>query len=103
MTALGKTLSDLRIEFDVPEDIPLLNLKAGRYNLQRFFYYHVLKCFWRDGFTFDENSLINFDWYHPAHAWRHTPEEVKRWCAENNLSVVWWLEEDSGVSFRTVK
>jgi len=100
ITQFGKSLSDLRIEFEIPEDIPFLGIKAGKHSLQRFVYYHILKCFWNDRFTFDENNLINFDWYHPAHAWRHTSEEVNRWCSKNNLETIWCSEEESGITFR---
>jgi uncharacterized protein YbaR (Trm112 family)/SAM-dependent methyltransferase len=103
MTAYGKALSDLHIEFEVPEDIPTLQIWAGRYDLQRFFYYHIFKCFWNDRFTFDENKLINFDWYHPAYAWRHTPEELKSFCVQNDLDILWWFDEESGVTFRCRK
>ena len=27
------------------------------------------------------NVITNFDWYHPLHAHRHTPEELRAWCA----------------------
>ena len=103
MTKFGKGLSDLNIEFEIPEDIPILEIKAGKYNLQRFFYYHIFKCFWNDGFSFDENNLINFDWYHPAYAWRHTSDELKGWCVENDLDILWWFEEESGITFRCQK
>jgi uncharacterized protein YbaR (Trm112 family)/ubiquinone/menaquinone biosynthesis C-methylase UbiE len=103
MTAYGKALSDLHTEFEVPEDIPALQIRAGRYDLQRFFYYHIFKCFWNDRFTFDENNLINFDWYHPAYAWRHTPEELRSYCVQNDLDILWWSEEESGVTFRCRK
>jgi SAM-dependent methyltransferase/uncharacterized protein YbaR (Trm112 family) len=103
MTKFGKALSDLNIEFEIPEDIPMLEMKAGKYDLQRFFYYHIFKCFWNDRFTFDEDNLINFDWYHPAYAWRHTPDELKGWCVENNLDIIWWFEEESGITFRCRK
>src|SRR5207244_4364503 len=36
MTLLGKTLSDLKLTVEVPEDIPILGLKAGKQDLQRF-------------------------------------------------------------------
>lgn len=48
ITKLGKALSETKIEFEVPEDIPILKIKAGRYNLQRFFYWNILKCFWNE-------------------------------------------------------
>lgn len=103
ITKFGKALSDLNIEFEIPEDIPPLKIKAGKVNLQRFFYYHILKCFWNERFTFDENSLINFDWYHPAYAWRHTSEEVRGWCVANNLKIIWCFEDESGITFRCQK
>jgi SAM-dependent methyltransferase len=103
MTKFGKGLSDLNIEFEIPEDILVLEMKAGKYDLQRFFYYHIFKCFWNDRFTFDEDNLINFDWYHPAYAWRHTPDELKGWCVENNLDIIWWFEEESGITSRCRK
>jgi ubiquinone/menaquinone biosynthesis C-methylase UbiE/uncharacterized protein YbaR (Trm112 family) len=99
ITRLGKALSDLKVEFDVPSDIPELEIKAGRYDIQRFFFYHVLKCFWRDGMTFDENVLVNFDWFHPAYTFRHTVEEVEGWTRELGMNVLVLDREDlSGIS-----
>lgn len=103
MTHLGKALSDLHIEFKVPEDIPVVQMKAGKYNLQRFFYYHIFKCFWNDRFTFDENNLINFDWYHPANAHRHTAEEVKGWFQGARLRLEHFDVSESGITVRGTK
>lgn len=103
MTNFGKSLSDLQIEFEVPEDIPALGIKAGKYNLQRFFYYHIFKCFWNERFNFDENNLVNFDWYHPAHAHRHTVEEVKAWFQKAGLELVHLDISDSGITARGLK
>jgi SAM-dependent methyltransferase/uncharacterized protein YbaR (Trm112 family) len=99
ITRLGKALSDLNVEFELPNDIPELEIKAGRYNVQRFFYYHVLKCFWNENMTFDENVLVNFDWFHPAYTFRHTAEEVERWCRELGMKILTLDREDlSGIS-----
>jgi SAM-dependent methyltransferase len=103
ITQLGKALSDLQVEFEIDEDIPVLEMNAGKYDLQRFVYAYLFKCFWNERFTFDENKLINFDWYHPAYAWRHTPDELKGWCVKNNLDIIWWSEEESGITFRCQK
>ena len=103
MTQFGKALSDLHIEFEIPEDIPALKIKAGRYNFQRFFYTHVFKCFWNDRFTFDENNLINFDWYHPANAHRHTPEEVAGWLHKKKLKLIHLDVSESGITARGIK
>ncbi len=103
ITKFGKTLSDLKIEFEIPEDIPILEMKAGKYNLQRFFYYHIFKCFWNDRFTFDENNLINFDWYHPANAHRHTAREVKAWFQKARLRFMRFDVSESGITVRGTK
>jgi len=100
ITKLGKALSDLNIEFEIPEDIPVLEIKAGKYDLQRFFYYHIFKCFWNDRFAFEENNLINFDWYHPVNAHRHTPGEVKAWFQEAGLRLLHFDVSESGITAR---
>ena len=98
ITRLGKALSDLKIDFDVPEDIPILEIKAGRHNLQRFFYWNVLKCYWNDSLDFETNVMTNFDWYHPRYAHRHTPDEVRRWCSEESLEILHFDVIESGIS-----
>ncbi len=99
ITKLGKALSDLKIEFEIPEDIPALGIKKGPRNLQRFIYYDILKCFWNDAMTFDENNLVNFDWFHPAYTYRHSVEDVKRWTDALGMKVLVLDEADlSGIS-----
>lgn len=88
ITKLGKALADLKIEFQIPEDIPALGIKAGTMDLQRFIYYNILKCFWNDQMTFDENNLVNFDWFHPAYTYRHSVEDVQRWCTQLGMKVL---------------
>lgn len=84
---LGKALSDLKTEIQIPADIPLLNVKAGSEDVQRFFYWNVLKCFWNDDYDVVTNTVINFDWYHPRYASRHTPEEVQSWFERHDLKI----------------
>lgn len=84
MTRLGQALAGTGARVDLP-DVPALGLEAGRYDVQRFFYHHVMKCFWNPQFSFDENVLVNFDWYHPVHASRHTEDEVVAWFTEAGL------------------
>ena len=103
ITGLGKALTDLKIEFEVPEDIPALEIKAGKHNLQRFIYWNVLKCYWNDALDLETNIMTNFDWYHPRYAHRHTAEEVRRWCAEEKLEIVNFDVVESGISVRARK
>lgn len=98
MTALGKVLADLNVEFEMPVDIPLLGFKKGKQNLQRWIYWTMFKCFWNDEFDWNSNVIINFDWYHPVHAHRHTPEEVRSWLCELSLVVERFFVMESGIS-----
>jgi SAM-dependent methyltransferase len=98
LTKLGKALGDLDLEVDVPEDIAILGIPAGRVKLQRFLYWHVFKAFYRPDFTLEEMNHINFDWYAPANAHRQTPEEVRGWCAEAGLAIEREVVEDAGIT-----
>ena len=84
ITRLGEALARIGAKIDVPP-VPALGIAAGQYDVQRFFYHHVMKCFWNPEFTFDENVLVNFDWYHPAHASRHDEDEVRAWFMDAGL------------------
>jgi len=100
ITKLGKALTDLQATIDVPEDIPLLGIKAGKQDVQRFIYWHVFKCYYNDTMDWDSNVATNFDWYHPKHAHRHTEEEVRQWCAEEGLTIEHFDVQESGISVR---
>jgi SAM-dependent methyltransferase len=98
ITKFGKSLSDLNVEIEVPEDIPILGIKAGKHNLQRFIYWNVFKCYWNDTMDWHSNVITNFDWYHPLHAHRHTPEEVRSWYESAGLDIVSFDVVDSGTT-----
>jgi len=99
-TKFGRSLSDMKAEVVVPEDIPYLDIKAGKQDLQRFLYWNVFKCFWNDDFDFETNVIVNFDWYHPTYAWRYTPEEVYSWFRDMDLKILHTDVCDSGISVR---
>jgi arsenite methyltransferase len=103
LTRLGQALAELETEVEVPEDVPLLGIKAGRYDVQRLIYWHVAKLFWNAGMTFEENNHLNFDWYAPRYAHRHTEEEVRRWCADEGLEITHFDVDDAGFTVRATK
>ncbi len=103
MTKFGKALSDLHVKIQVPEGIPLLGIKAGTYDLQRFFHWNLFKCFWNDEFDYESNVIINFDWYHPKHAHRYTEEDVRGWIVEMGLRILHFDIIESGISVLAVK
>jgi arsenite methyltransferase len=104
LTKLGQALAELKTEIEVPEDIPLMGIKAGRYDVQRLIYWHFAKLYWRESFSFEENNHVNFDWYHPRYAWRHTEDEIRRWCDEAGLTIKRFDDkQESGFSVRAIK
>lgn len=98
LTKLGRSLSAIVQELKIEADVPELGLKAGSYNLQRFAYYNLFKCFWNDALSFDENVNVNFDWYHPKYAHRQTPEQVRGWLKELHLEAEFFNVGDSGIT-----
>ncbi len=98
LTRLSRSLSSIKETLVIEEDVPELGFRAGEYDLQRFLYYNVFKCFWNDALSFDENVHVNFDWYHPKYAHRHTPEEVRGWLDRLEFSAEFFHVGASGIT-----
>jgi SAM-dependent methyltransferase len=98
LTKLGKALGDLHVEVEIPEDVELLGIPAGRIDVQRLFYWHVLKAYHRDEYDLDELNHINYDWYAPRNAHRQSPEEVRSWCADADLDVERENVQEAGIT-----
>lgn len=103
LTRLGISLGELDAEIDIPEEISLLGIPAGRINVQRLFYWHVCKLFYRPDMTLDEMNHINFDWFTPTYAHRQSPEEVSQWCREIGLDIVKMKAEEAGITVVATK
>lgn len=87
VTELGKALSAQKIKLQIPA-VDILQIPAGEYDLQRFIYHFFAKVFWNDEFNFEDNAVINYDWYHPQDCTRHTIEEVREWFIQNGLTIM---------------
>jgi arsenite methyltransferase len=98
LSRLGAELGKLDIEIDVPEAIDLLQIPAGRVNLQRLFYWHIFKAWYSPEASLDEMNHINFDWYAPRNAHRQTPEEVRAWCQQLGLQIERERVEEAGIT-----
>jgi len=103
ITNFGKSLHEQSIEINTPNDIEILGIKKGKYDLQRFIYQYFFKCFWNDSWGYDYSNLTNFDWYHPKFSWRHTENEIRDWCREFQLDIEYLKEIESGFACLTVK
>lgn len=99
LTELGKRLSELNITFESP-DIPLLGIKGGTYDIQRFIYWNFLKCFWNDDLGFELSKSTNFDWYAPSNAKRFSKDEFLSMSDINNMEVVYIHSEEACHSAR---
>ena len=102
ITELGKRLSELNVTFDAP-DIPLLGIKGGTYDIQRFIYWNFLKCFWKEDWGFDLSKSTNYDWYAPSNAKRFSKEEFLTMVSDNKLEVNYFHQEEACYSGRFLK
>ena len=98
LSRLGDELGKLNIEIDIPEAIELLQIPAGRVNLQRLFYWHVFKAWYSPEASLEEMNHINFDWYAPRNAHRQTPGEVRAWCKELGVNIERERVEEAGIT-----
>lgn len=102
LTELGKRLSELNVSFESP-DIPLLGIKGGKYDIQRFIYWNFLKCFWKEDWGFELSKSTNYDWYAPSNAKRFSKEEFLKMISDNKLEVSYFHEEEACYSGRFLK
>ena len=94
LTELGKRLSQLNVKIDVP-DIPMLGIKGGEYDIQRFIYWNFLKCFWRSDWSTGLCDATNFDWYSPSNAKRYSVDEFLSMGRANGLEVIFNRSEEA--------
>ncbi|MBL0310991.1 MAG: class I SAM-dependent methyltransferase, partial [Bacteroidetes bacterium] len=99
VTQLGKQLSELKIELDFP-DMPLLGIKGGKQDLQRFIYWNFIKCYWNAEQDLDTSVSTNYDWYSPSNASRYSKEEFLEWITDNQLTTNYFHEEEACYSGR---
>ncbi|MGV3684495.1 MAG: class I SAM-dependent methyltransferase [Daejeonella sp.] len=101
LTELGKRLSELKMTFDSP-DIPLLGIKGGSYDIQRFIYWNFLKCFWKEDWGFDLSKNTNFDWYAPSNAKRFDKDEFLSMGHISFMEPVFFHEEEACYTARFI-
>ena len=103
LTRLGAALGRLGVEIDVPDDIPYLGIRKGKQDLQRFFYWNIMKLYYRPEFSEAECNHVNFDWFRPLNCHRHTVDEVKTWCDEVSLGIERLDVQESGLTVVSTK
>lgn len=94
LTELGRKLSELHIELDFP-DIPVLGIKGGKQDLQRFIYWNFIKCFWNPELGEEISNSTNFDWYSPSNAYRYSKSEFIDMLANAGFDLDFLHEEEA--------
>jgi arsenite methyltransferase len=103
LTELGIALGQIKEEIDIPEDIPYLEIKKGKYNVQRFFYYHIMKLFYNPELPFQRHAVNNWNAYYPKHVLFLPPAEIRSFFEQLGFRFEIWNEEGNGVSLIAVK
>ncbi|WP_300333538.1 class I SAM-dependent methyltransferase [Methanocalculus sp.] len=98
ISMLGGELGKLNATLQVSENIPILGIPSGSYDLQRFFYWFFMKAYFRPELSLDEMNHCNFDWYRPMNCHRHTEEEIQKWCNEADLRIERMKIEEAGIT-----
>ena len=99
ITQFGKVLSELNAKVTVPS-VEVLGIEAGEYDIQRLIYNVFAKCFWNPELSMEANDVINYDWYHPQTATRHTLEEVRGWFEKAGLKIEHEHVDPYGITVR---
>lgn len=94
LSELGKRLQELNVSFEAPE-VPLLGIKGGKYDIQRFIYWNFIKCFYNEELGMDTSVITNFDWYSPSNAKRYSQEEFKKMGEDNKLKLLYFHAEEA--------
>ena len=98
LTQLGIEIGKIKTKLRINNDIKLLGIKSGTYDLQRFFYYNICKAFYDPNLSFEELNHINFDWYRPLNCFRFSEDEIRSWLIKNNLRLMRFVSEESGIT-----
>ena len=103
LTRFGQALTEQRLTMEVPVAIPELGISAGRFDVQRWLYWNVFKCFYNADWDWETNVMTNYDWYRPVTAYRYRPEEIREWIAAAGLEILHEDVGDAGLSYRCRK
>jgi arsenite methyltransferase len=103
LTKLGIALGELKQEIHIPEDIPSLEIKAGTYDLQRFFYYHIMKLFYHPDLPFTRHVVNNWNAFYPKHVLFLPPETIKTFFLNAGLRIDECHEQGNGMSIIAMK
>lgn len=97
ISRLGEQLSSIDKLLFI-DGLEPLGIPAGKYPVQKFFYDYFFKCFWNGHLGDSGSTAVNFDWFGPALASKHTLREVEGWFTECNLEVIHRAQDEYGIT-----
>lgn len=103
VTTFGKALTEQQLRMTVPVDIPELGITAGEFDVQRWIYWNMFKCFYNADWDWETNVMTNYDWYRPVTAFRYRPEDIRTWIEAEPLEILHEDIGDAGLSYRCRK
>lgn len=103
LTKLGLELGKIKEELDISDDVPLLGIPKGKYNIQRFFYYYIMKLFYNPDLPFQRHVVNNWNAFYPRHVLFLPAEQIKELFEGAGLRPELWNEEGNGVAVIAVK
>lgn len=97
ITRLGEQLSSLQETLSI-EGLEPLGFSSGNYPVQKFFYDYFFKCFWNTQLGEHGSTAVNFDWFSPSLASKHSLSEIESWFRELDLEIVHSLQDEYGIT-----
>ena len=92
MTKLGKALSQMKKQIKIDQDVELLGIKKGEYDIHELIYNYFFKCWYNPKQDEKYADLVNQDWYHPSFASHHTRGEVSSWFREAGVGNINFIQ-----------
>jgi arsenite methyltransferase len=103
LTKLGIALGKIKDEIEITEDIPFLEIKKGKYKVQTFFYYHIMKLFSNADLPFKRHVINNLNAYAPKHVLFLPEAEIRLFFTDLNFKIESWSAEGNGIGIVAAK
>ena len=103
LTKLGIALGEAGAKITVPEDVPVLEIEKGEYDLQRFIYYHVLKLFYHPNLSFTRHNVNNWNAYYPGGVLFPPLKLIREAFTSNGFTIDYFNPGGNGVSVVATK
>jgi arsenite methyltransferase len=103
LTELGIALGKVRDEIEIPHDIPFLEIRKGKYKVQEFFYYHIMKLFYNPDLPFKRHVINNLNAYAPRHVLFLPEADIRSFFTHLNFRIESWSAQGNGIGIVAVK